>query len=254
RELLQQSGSSGGLGGGIAEARVALCCAVMPEKTAGSESQPGPSVVVVVVVVEVVGVMTTATRSATQSSASACTLGEAVGLWQSFGFFASSFAKQPFAGSSPPVYFATALSTQPFVFGSVGFPGVWASWRHLSSAARYLAMQPVLPARHLACWGDAGAAGKSSSTVTSAGPSERFGMSPPTLQRSQRWKTARRMRRAGPTRPPLQHLCQRTLLTLALRKAAPAAVPPPWPVSALRRARPNPRALRSRLSRGTRRA
>src|SRR5262249_57714151 len=124
----------------------------MPEKTAGSESQPGPSVVVVVavvvVVVEVVGVMTTATRSATQFSASACTVGESVVLWQSFGFFASSFAKQPFAGSSPPPYFPTALSTQPFVFGSVGFPGVWASLRHLSRAARYFDAHFFLPAPH----------------------------------------------------------------------------------------------------------
>ena len=48
--------------------------------------------------------------------------------WQSFGFFASSFAKQPFVGSGPPVYFATAVSRQPPAFGSVDFPGVCASW------------------------------------------------------------------------------------------------------------------------------
>src|SRR5262245_53944488 len=67
-------------------------------------------VVVVVLVVEVVVVTTTATRSSTQSSASAFTAGESVVLWQSFGFFASSFVKQPFVGSRPPVDFATALS------------------------------------------------------------------------------------------------------------------------------------------------
>src|SRR5262245_37465888 len=105
-------------------------------------------VMVVVLVVEVVVVMTTATRSPTQSSASAFTVGESVVLWQSFGFFASSFAKQPFAASAPPVYFASALSTQPFVFGSVGFPGVWASRRHLSSPARYFAAHFFLPAPH----------------------------------------------------------------------------------------------------------
>src|SRR5262245_47426396 len=142
------------------------------------------------------------------------------------------------------------MSTQPFVFGSVGFPGVWASWRHLSSAARYLAMQPVLPARHLACWGDAGAAGKSSSTVTSAVPIERFVMSPPDVAAIAEVEDGQADASSRPTRPPPEHLCQRTLLTLALRKAAPAVVPPSWPVSALRRARPDPRPLRPRLQRG----
>src|SRR5262245_22046083 len=105
-------------------------------------------VVVVVLVVEVVVVTTTATRSSTQSSASAFTAGESVVLWQSFGFLASSFVKQPFVGSRPPVYFATALPTQPFVFGSVGFPGVWASLRHLSSAPRYFDAHFLLLAPH----------------------------------------------------------------------------------------------------------
>src|SRR5262245_49820469 len=105
-------------------------------------------VVVVVLVVEVVVVTTTATRSSTQSSTSAFTVGESVVLWQSFGALASTFAKQPLAGSSPPVYFATALSTQPFAFGSVGFPGVWASLRHLSSALRYFDAHFFLLAPH----------------------------------------------------------------------------------------------------------
>src|SRR5262245_30408450 len=70
-------------------------------------------VVVVVLVVEVLVVMTTATRSSTQSSTSAFTVGESVVLWQSLGALASSFAKQPLVGSAPPVYFASALSTQP---------------------------------------------------------------------------------------------------------------------------------------------
>src|SRR5262245_8621029 len=105
-------------------------------------------VVVVVLVVDVVVVRATATRSSTQSSASAFTVGESVVLWQSFEFLASSFAKQPFAGSPPPLYFAIALSTQPFVFGSVGFPGVWASLRHLSSPARYFDAHFFLPAPH----------------------------------------------------------------------------------------------------------
>src|SRR5262249_22682586 len=127
----------------------------------GTNVSPGPQtggmVVVVVSVVEVVAIVvdvvlagpaTTATRPSTQSSTSAFTVGESVVLWQSFGFFASSFVKQPFVASRPPVYFATALSTQPFVFGSAGFPGVWASLRHLSRAARYFDAHFFLPAPH----------------------------------------------------------------------------------------------------------
>jgi hypothetical protein len=106
------------------------------------------TVVVVVLVVEVVVVTMTATRSSTQFSTSPRTVGESVVLWQSLGAFAWSFAKQPFVGSRPPVYFASALSTQPFVFGSVGFPGVWASLRHLSSPARYFDAHFFLPAPH----------------------------------------------------------------------------------------------------------
>lgn len=111
-----------------------------------------PTIVLVVVpsVVEVVLVVvpTTATRSATQSSARPRTVAESFMCWQSFGSFASSFAKQPLAGSPPPVYFATALSTQPFVFGSLGFPGVWASRRHFKRAARYFDTHFFLPAPH----------------------------------------------------------------------------------------------------------
>src|SRR5262249_28563411 len=133
------------------------------------------TVVVVVLVVEVVVVTTTATRSSTQSSTSACTVGESVVLWQSFGFFASSFVKQPFIGSRPPVYFASALSTQPFVFGSVGCPGVWASLRHLSSAVRYFDAHFFLPAPHFVCSSGGGSivatiAATQSSTAVSAAP------------------------------------------------------------------------------------
>src|SRR5262245_59338995 len=53
----QQSGSSGGLGVGLAFARVLLCCAVMPVNAAGSVSQLGGLVVVVVVLVVVVVVV-----------------------------------------------------------------------------------------------------------------------------------------------------------------------------------------------------
>src|SRR5262245_59663920 len=111
--------------------------------------------------------MTTATRASTQFSASAFTVGESVVLWQSFGSFASSFAKQPFAGSAPPVYFATALSTQPFVFGSVGFPGVCASLRHLSSAARYFDAHFFLLAPHFV-WSRGGGSMATTSAATQA--------------------------------------------------------------------------------------
>jgi len=79
-------------------------------------------------VVVVGGLLTVSTRSLTQLSTRPCSVEESFVNWQSFGLFASSFAKQPFVGSTPPVYLATALSRQAFVFGSVGFPGVWASW------------------------------------------------------------------------------------------------------------------------------
>src|SRR5262245_50728750 len=59
------------------------------------------------------------------------------------------------------------LVTQSLAFRSGSLPGVSARTSHLNNPAAFLAMQPVLPARHFACWADAGAAGKSSSTVTS---------------------------------------------------------------------------------------
>src|SRR5262245_6977263 len=113
------------------------------------------------------------------------------------------------------------MSTQPFVFGSVGFPGVWASWRHLSSAARYLAMQPVLPARHLACWADVGAAGTSSSTVTSTVPIERLVMFPlrrAAIKEMEAGQAECFKRRT--TKDTTGWLCQRISLTFALRRAA----------------------------------
>src|SRR5262245_38230602 len=75
---------------------------------------------------------------------------------QSFGTLLSSFSKQPLAGSSPPANLVWTLVTQSLAFGSAGLPGVSASASHLSKPAAFLAMQPVLPARHLACWADAG--------------------------------------------------------------------------------------------------
>src|SRR5262245_10089597 len=69
-------------------------------------------VVVVVFVVEVVVVTTTATGSSPQSSTRVCNASELfVGGWQSFGSFASSFAKQPLVNSVPPLYLVFALST-----------------------------------------------------------------------------------------------------------------------------------------------
>src|SRR5262245_52489104 len=110
----------------VAGSQVSVVHAFMSSQSTGLQAKV---VVVVMLVVELVVVPTTATRSATQSSTSPCRVGESVVLSQSFGALAWSFAKQPLAGSTPPVYFATALSTQPFVFGSVGFPGVWDTLR-----------------------------------------------------------------------------------------------------------------------------
>ena len=83
---------------------------------------------VLVDVLVVDGLLTVSTRSFTQLSTRPWSVGESFVNWQSFGFFASSFAKQPFVGSAPPVYFATALSRQAPAFGLGSFPGVCASW------------------------------------------------------------------------------------------------------------------------------
>src|SRR5262245_13087907 len=124
-----------------------------------------------------------ATSAATQASTavSAATVSPTVG--QSFGTLLLSFSKQPLAGLSPPSNFAWTLVTQSLALGSAGLPGVSARASHLSNPAAFLAMQPVLPARHLACWADAGAAGTSSSIVTSAVPNERVVMCPSNAQR-----------------------------------------------------------------------
>src|SRR5215510_10220127 len=82
---------------------------------------------------------------------------------QSFGTLLSSFSKQPLAGSSPPLNLVWTLVTQSLAFGSGGLPGVSARASHLSNPTAFLAMQPVLPARHFGCWADTGAAGTSSS-------------------------------------------------------------------------------------------
>ena len=86
-------------------------------------------VVDVVDVVVVVGTSITPMKAPTQLSTRASSAAELpVGAAQSFPGLLSSFAKQPFVGSAPPSYFATALSTQPPKLGSVGLPGVSAFW------------------------------------------------------------------------------------------------------------------------------
>src|SRR5215831_1084765 len=108
-----------------------------------------------------------ATIAVTQSSTAVSAASVLSMVGQSFGTLLSSFAKQPLAGATPPNLVWT-LVTQSLPFRSAGLPGVSARASHLSSPAAFLAMQPVLPARHFACWADAGAAGKSSSTVTTS--------------------------------------------------------------------------------------
>src|SRR5262245_55525695 len=101
-----------------------------------------------------------ATIAVTQSSPAVSAASVLSTVGQSFGTLLSSFAKQPLAGVLPPSNLARTLVTQSLALGSAGLPGVSARASHLSSPAAFLAMQPVLPARHFACWADAGAAGK----------------------------------------------------------------------------------------------
>src|SRR5262245_21705920 len=121
-----------------------------------------------------------ATSAATQVSTAVSAATVSSTVRQSFGPLLSSFSKQPLAGVLPPSNLVRTLVAQPLASGSAGLPGVSARASHLSNPVAFLAMQPVLPARHFACWADAGAAGKSSSTVTSAVPIELLAMSPPT--------------------------------------------------------------------------
>jgi hypothetical protein len=83
----------------------------------------------VVVDVVVVGVSMRATNAPAHESTSVSS-GPwfPVGGMQSLSALASSFTKQPLAGSLPPSNFAFALSMHPSVLGSVGFPTVWAFW------------------------------------------------------------------------------------------------------------------------------
>ncbi len=85
-----------------------------------------------VLVLVVVGVVRKPTTSSTQFSTMPCNVAVSLVTSQSFGFTASSFATHPRVGSAPPLNFASALSTHMFAFGSVGLPGVSASWWHLS--------------------------------------------------------------------------------------------------------------------------
>src|SRR5262245_52838559 len=89
----------------------------------------GVGPVVDVVVVGGVGVSSAAIASATQSSTRASSAAVfPVGGWQSLPDLLSILATQPFSGVSPPSNLVVTLSTQPAVFGSVGFPGVCAFW------------------------------------------------------------------------------------------------------------------------------
>ena len=66
---------------------------------------------------------------------------------------ASSFTMQPFSGAMPPSYFASTLSMQPAVFGSVGLPGSCAFWWHLRSPPSFFATHFCLPTPHFD-WSD----------------------------------------------------------------------------------------------------
>jgi hypothetical protein len=66
------------------------------------------------------------------------------------------------------VYLATALSTQLFVFGSGGLPGVSARVWHLRRPVAFFVAHFVFPAMHLPCCADAGAAATSVAAISSA--------------------------------------------------------------------------------------
>src|SRR5262245_28158486 len=114
-----------------------------------------------------------ATSAATQVSTAVSAAAVSSNVRQSFGTLLSSLSKQPLTSVLPPSNLVCTLVTQSLALGSFGLPGVSARASHLSNPTAFLAMQRVFPARHLACWADAGAAGKSSNTVTSAVPIER---------------------------------------------------------------------------------
>src|SRR5262245_53409198 len=115
-----------------------------------------------------------ATSDATQASTALSAAAVSSTVRQSFGLLLSSLSKQPFVGSLPPSNLVRVLVTQSLALGSASLPGISASASHLSNPAAFLAMQAVLPARHLACWADAGSAAKSSSAIPSAVTIERI--------------------------------------------------------------------------------
>jgi hypothetical protein len=91
------------------------------------------------------------TNAATQLSTTASAATVSSNVMQSLPVLPSSFSKQPFVGSTPPSNLPTALSTQPFVFGTGGFPGVSASCSHLMRPVPFFDMHLVLPAKHFVC-------------------------------------------------------------------------------------------------------
>src|SRR5262245_54589789 len=109
---------------------------------------PGP--VVVVVVVGTPG-SRSETTSATNASTSAATVAESPkvghGVSEVAPYFASSFAKHPFSGSTPPSNFAFALSMQLLSLGETPFDSAF--WWHLRRATSFVDRHFFLPAEHL---------------------------------------------------------------------------------------------------------
>jgi len=89
-------------------------------------------------------------------------------LMQSVGFLFSSFSKQPLAGSVPPSNLRMTLVTQSLALGSGTLPGVSASCSHLINPVPFFDEHLVLPARHFACWADAGASPMNSNATANA--------------------------------------------------------------------------------------
>src|SRR5262249_18182060 len=126
-----------------------------------------------------------ATSDATQPSTAVSVVVVSPNETQSFGFFASSFPKQPFVGSRPPVNLVRTLVSQPLASGSGGLPGLSASASHLRRPAAFLAMQLALLARTFAGWADGGALAGPSSVIPRPAAIERIvdRIIPPPLSR-----------------------------------------------------------------------
>src|SRR5262249_42700355 len=109
-------------------------------------------VVLVDDVVVVVGVLSKVRKAATQESSTMASRAAVFPVVeQSFGIFASSFAKQPLLGTAPPSNLSVALVMQSAKFGFMFCPGVSAFWWHLRTLFSFFATHFFFPTSHFDC-------------------------------------------------------------------------------------------------------